>query len=94
MLPSTLPCLPHGLLQQLLLLSTFTHYFTPSSQVKTCSTLPAMAHEWGVKAQVGPGKVAHKSFLGGVEPLMPASRSWDGQCLIAKESSFGSQGWF
>lgn len=49
---------------------------------------------WGMGAPVGPGKVTHKSSLGGVEPLIPASRSWDGQCLTAKESGFGLQGWF
>lgn len=48
----------------------------------------------GMGAQVGPGKVTHVSSLGGVEPLIPASTSWDGQCLTAKESSFGLQGWF
>nr|KAF6456244.1 G-patch domain containing 8 [Rousettus aegyptiacus] len=34
-------------LQQLPLPSTFTHYFTPFSQVRTCSTPPAMVHELG-----------------------------------------------
>lgn len=49
---------------------------------------------WDMGAWVGPGKMTHKSSLGGVEPLIPASRSWDGQCLTAKELSFGLQGWF
>lgn len=49
---------------------------------------------WGMGAHVGPGKVTRKSSLGGVEPLIPASRSWDGQRLTAKESDFGLQGWF
>lgn len=49
---------------------------------------------WGMRAQVGQGKVTRKSSLGSVEPLIPASRSWGGQCLIAKELGFGLQGWF
>lgn len=40
---------------------------------------------WGMGVYVGPGKVTQDSSLGGVEPLIPASKSWDGQCLTAKE---------
>lgn len=47
---------------------------------------------WEMAAQGG--KVTLSLPLEGVEPLIPASRSWDGQCLTAKESSFGLQGWF
>ena len=93
-LPSTLPCWLPGLLQQLPLPSTFTHYFTPSSQVRTCSTPPAMAHELGDRSPDRAREGDPCIFLWGVEPLIPASRSWNGQCLTAKEVSFGLQGWF
>lgn len=42
---------------------------------------------WESEACVEPGKVTSSS-LGGVEPFIPASKSWNGQCLDSQRSEF------
>lgn len=42
---------------------------------------------WESESYVEPGKVTYSS-LGGVEPFIPASKSWNGQCLDSQRNEF------
>lgn len=42
---------------------------------------------WESEAYVEPGKVTYSS-LGGVEPFIPASKSWNRQCLDSQRNEF------